>query len=272
MKLLSRSDDFGSAKAANKAILEAVKAGYVVRNVSCMAVGPYIEDGAEYLKKYCHIDIGIHVTLNAEWDEIKWKPLTNADSKSGIIDKSGYFFPSQRMLMEAEPDVAKIIKEYDAQLDKLTVLGLRVSYADSHMFPELFIEGLEEEFNQWIKRKGLLNSTEYYSSHAAGRPGFTQNEEEFLKSMDNWLKQVREWEQVFYLTHPAIANEETLLFANKEFPKGVVQKERQEEYLAVTTFLWEKWCEQYEITPIRYSQATKQADSKKALREMLGLE
>ena len=272
MKLLSRADDFGSAKAANKAILEAVETGYVVRNVSCMAVGPYIEDGAEYLKKYRHIDIGIHVTLNAEWDEIKWGPLIKVDSISGLTDSCGYFFPSQQKMAERKPDVAKIIKEYDAQLDRLTTLGLQVSYADSHMFPELFVEGLEEEFEQWIRRKGLLNSTEYYSSHTAGRPAFTELENEFLKSMDIWLQKAREWEQIFYLTHPAIANEETFLFANEHFPRGVVQKERQEEYLAVTSQLWEKWCKQYEITPVRYSQATKQGDSKQALRKMLEIE
>ncbi len=272
MKLLSRADDFGSARAANKAILEAVEAGHVVRNVSCMAVGPYIEEGAEYLKKYCHIDIGIHVTLNAEWDEIKWGPLTRVDSASTLTDARGYFLPSQQMLAERKPDVAEIIKEYDAQLDKLTMLGLRVSYADSHMFPELFVEGLDTEFEQWIKRKGLLNSTEYYSSHEAGIPAFTERENEFLQSMDTWLQKAREWEQIFYLTHPAIANEETFLFANAHFKRGVVQKERQEEYLAVTSLRWEKWCEQYEITPVRYSQATKQDDSKQALKKMLGIE
>ena len=272
MKLLSRADDFGSAKAANKAILESVEKGYVVRNVSCMAVGPYIEESAEYLKKYRHIDIGIHVTLNAEWDEIKWGPLTKVDGESGLTDAGGYFLPSQQKLVERKPDVTKIIKEYDAQLDKLTALGLQVSYADSHMFPELFIEGLEEEFQQWIRRKGLLNSTEYYSSHTAGNPTFTENEEDFLKSMDEWLKKAKEWEQIFYLTHPALANEETYLFANEHFPRGVVQKERQEEYLAVTSSLWNEWCERYEITPVRYSQATKQDDSKRALRKMLGIE
>ena len=272
MKLLSRADDFGSAKASNKAILEAVETGYVVRNVSCMAVGPCIEEGAEYLKKYRHIDLGIHVTLNAEWDEIKWRPLTGGAGVSGMTDACGYFFPSQQMLAACKPDVTQIIKEYDAQLDKLTTLGLQISYADSHMFPELFVEGLEVEFKQWIRRKGLLDSTEYYSNHTAGNPTFTENENEFLISMESWLKKAREWEQIFYLTHPACANEETFLFANEHFPRGVVQKERQEEYLAVTSPLWGRWCEQYEITPVRYSQATKQENSKQALRKMLGIE
>lgn len=272
MKLLSRADDFGSARAANKAILEALEVGYAVRNVSCMAVAPYVEEGAEYLKKYHHVDIGIHVTLNAEWDEIKWGPLTNVDRTFGLTDSRGYFFASQQMLAARKPDVAELIKEYDAQLDKLTALGLQVSYADSHMFPELFVEGLEEEFDMWIRRKGLLNSTEYYSSCSAGRPDFTENESDFIKSMDIWLGEVQKEAQVFYLTHPAVANEETFLFANKHFTKGVVQKERQEEYLAVTSPHWEKWCEQYEITPVRYSQADKQNDSKQALRKMLGIE
>ncbi len=40
--LITRADDFGSALAADGAILEAVESGRLVRNVSCMAVGATI--------------------------------------------------------------------------------------------------------------------------------------------------------------------------------------------------------------------------------------
>ena len=77
IQLLSRTDDFGSARAANRAILEAADTGYVVRNVSCIACAPYIEEGAELLKKYIHIDIGLHLTLNSEWNGVRWGALTD---------------------------------------------------------------------------------------------------------------------------------------------------------------------------------------------------
>ena len=64
VELLSRSDDFGSAWAANEAILEGCKKGSVIRNVSCMAVAPWIKEGAEELKHCREIDVGIHLTLN----------------------------------------------------------------------------------------------------------------------------------------------------------------------------------------------------------------
>ena len=91
VELLSRSDDFGSAWAANEAILEGCKKGYVIRNVSCMAVAPWIKEGAEELKHCREIDVGIHLTLTSDWDGVKWGPLSEAGKTAGVTDDSGIY-------------------------------------------------------------------------------------------------------------------------------------------------------------------------------------
>ena len=43
IRLITRADDFGSCHAADQAILAALEAGVLIRNVSCMAVGSTIQ-------------------------------------------------------------------------------------------------------------------------------------------------------------------------------------------------------------------------------------
>lgn len=101
-KLIVRADDFGSARAANAAILEAVRAGYLVRNVSCMAPGPYLDEGADALAALAHrVDIGLHLTVNAEWDPIKWAPCAPPEKIPALLNEKGAFYPSGEELAAA---------------------------------------------------------------------------------------------------------------------------------------------------------------------------
>ena len=52
MELLARADDFGSAQAANDAILQALSRGTLIHNVSCMACGTWIAQGAAELAAF----------------------------------------------------------------------------------------------------------------------------------------------------------------------------------------------------------------------------
>ena len=72
---IARADDFGSAQAANAAILEALTQGCLIRNVSCMAPGPHIARDAEALRAFAaRVDLGLHLTVNSEWDTVAWTP------------------------------------------------------------------------------------------------------------------------------------------------------------------------------------------------------
>lgn len=87
--LITRSDDFGSASAANRAILKAVKNGSYVKNVSCMAVAPRIEEGAmelERLRREKGFCIGLHAALNSEWDTVHFKSVLNPDEIPSLVN------------------------------------------------------------------------------------------------------------------------------------------------------------------------------------------
>lgn len=74
IRFITRADDAGSSRSANRAIAQVVDGGFV-RNVSLMACGPAIEDAAQLLAHRKDVCFGMHTTLNAEWDKVKWRPL-----------------------------------------------------------------------------------------------------------------------------------------------------------------------------------------------------
>lgn len=217
-------DDFGSAKASNKAILEVVTGTKSAKNISCMAIGKDMEQGAEVLKNIPGICIGMHAVLNSEWDEIKWKPAAPKEKIKSLLNKNGEFYQTQEELAAADPDIDEIMLEYNHQLDLLTRYGLNVEYIDSHMIPEMFIPGLTEVFRGWIHEKGLLDSYHYYdrTGLGGGNPAFADAYADYVKNVQQWMGNIKEGSQKVYVLHPACESEETWLFANQWFANGIV--------------------------------------------------
>lgn len=268
--LISRSDDFGSVRLANEAILKAVRTGYVIRNVSCMAVGPYIEEGAWELKNYSNVCIGLHLTLNSEWDGIRWGALSKEAGKAGLTDKNGYFYHFTEELADSRPDLEAILCEYDAQLDRLAGLGLQVVYVDSHMAPEMKVPGLSEALDGWIRKKGLLDAVDFYHFPDSPLPDFADIGKTYLKNVEKWLSGLPDQEQFLYLTHPARKGAETLMLYNKKVSAGRIQLERDLEYQAVTSSRWKNWSEQFGLRFLKYTEAKKLEGGREQLRRIIG--
>ena len=201
LNIITRADDIGSSHSANLAACMVAKAGFI-KNFSLMAPGPFIEEAAQMLASHKDICLGMHTTLNAEWDGVKWKPVLSHDKKSGLVDDNGYFLANPLMFAETKPPLEIVIAEVEAQFERLVKLGLDIKYIDSHMFPELFIDGLDEAIAEFAKSKGLIDHMYYYSLP----PGF----DEFLKDPSEptrFLKSIPSG-QYFIVVHPSLDTEE----------------------------------------------------------------
>src|SRR5205814_9456864 len=64
-------DDLGSTHAANVAVYEALRHG-VATSASLMVPCPWARDAAA---QYRGEDVGVHLTLNSEWDTYRWGPI-----------------------------------------------------------------------------------------------------------------------------------------------------------------------------------------------------
>lgn len=252
-KLITRADDFGSAGAANRAILQAVERGYLVRNVSCMAPGPCLDRDAPALAALAHrVDIGLHLTVNAEWDPVKWGPCAPAATVPALLDAGGVFYPSGEALAAAAPPVEQLLREADAQLDRLTALGLPVSYLDGHMFPDRFVPGLGEALRGWCRQKGLRYASDLDPLYAGG-PAFAPSYEEFSAHCTAWARALTA-PITLYIIHPAQYSPETRAFCNGRFPAGVVAWERELEYRSATDPVWCQRARELDLTPVRFRE------------------
>lgn len=264
--LITRTDDFGSAASADRVIFKAVSEGNYVKNVSCMAVAPHIEKDAkelEELRKKKDFCIGLHATLNSEWEKVNFISVLNPKEIPSLVNEAGIFPMHPMFFAEKMPRTEECIREISAQLDKLTILGLTVEYVDTHMLPDAVVPGLKEALTEFARKKGLVDQRWFYTFAKEHQPfltGDTSLEEDAL-SYDKWMQTFEEGKQYINILHPALYSEETKLFYNHVLTGDSVAYSREAEQILLNSGKLEKLCESMQIQPIKYTDAIPQGDT-----------
>lgn len=154
-RVVFRADDAASTEGANLAIAQTVTDG-VVRNVSVMAPGPALEHAASVLADLEGVAIGLHVTLNSEWEEVKWGPVLPASEVPSLVEPDGSFTTEPSVLASRGFSLDEAMAEVEAQLARLRQVGFRVDYLDEHMGVG-WIPGLRERLAELCVREGLVD-------------------------------------------------------------------------------------------------------------------
>jgi len=222
IKLITRSDDLGSSISANEGIKVICDAGFF-KNVSVMAPGPYVEHAAELLAGRSDICFGIHMTLNAEWDKVKWKPLTNLGTDSGLVDENGFFLNSPQLFRETNPSLDVIMNEISVQYDRLIELGFDIKYIDSHMMSEFCVPGMDDAVKNFAVEKGLIDHMYFYNDP----PGFYEACNN-LAALPGYFESLTD-EQYLVVMHPALYGDDMLLTGTADTPGEEIAKGRSAE-------------------------------------------
>ncbi|MHC4244765.1 MAG: polysaccharide deacetylase family protein [Planctomycetota bacterium] len=136
--LIVRGDDIGSSHAANIACIQSYKEG-IMKTVELMVPCGWFPEAVKLLNENPGLDVGVHITLTSEWENIKWRPLTKARS---LTDADGYFYPtiwrrkdspSGTALKEADWKIEEIEKEMRAQIELAKRKVPHVSHLTCHM-------------------------------------------------------------------------------------------------------------------------------------------
>ena len=129
--LILHADDIGVAHSENAATFDALDKG-AVNSGSIMMPTPWVTEVATYAKAHPNADLGLHLTLNSEWNTYRWGGLAPRDQTSSLHDPDG--------TMPREPDVVwkrakldEVEKELRAQIDRAYAIGLKPTHVDSHM-------------------------------------------------------------------------------------------------------------------------------------------
>lgn len=221
LTLYPRADDAGSSQAANRAIYECVNHG-IIKNISVMAPPAASEHAAEQLKDLTDVCFGLHVTLNAEWEGVKWKPLTDPEEVSSLVDDQGYFLAAPEQYV-GHIVIDEALKEAKAQLDKLRALGFRLSYLDEHMGVGVnWLPELHQALIDFGRQEGL-----YHADVVKPLPAIELSGDVF----GNFKRRIGEYPdgELIYYTHPAFADPELEPCYNADIPKGKIPRERDAE-------------------------------------------
>jgi predicted glycoside hydrolase/deacetylase ChbG (UPF0249 family) len=123
--LLVNCDDLGSCHAANVGVYDSLRTG-LATSATLMVPCPWAREAAAH---YRGEDVGVHLTLNAEWDRYRWGPITYAPS---LLDGDGGFPRTLDDLWD-HADLDEVRRELQAQIERAILWGFDVSHLDTHM-------------------------------------------------------------------------------------------------------------------------------------------
>lgn len=129
--LIIHADDMGLAHSVNTACIKAFD-NKGITSGSIMVPCPWAPEILAYVKDHPGMDVGIHLTLTAEWDYYKWGGITSSDQIPSLLDKNNNFFPSVEELGKSVK-TAEAEKELRAQIDRAIASGVQPTHLDTHM-------------------------------------------------------------------------------------------------------------------------------------------
>lgn len=128
--LVIHADDFGMMHTVNHAIEDAFQHHWIT-SASIMVPCPWYPEVALWAKSHPDADLGIHLTLNADWTSYRWRPVA-ARPNSSLVDSEGYL-PLLTEDVDKHAKMPDVEAEVRAQVDKAEASGIKPSHLDSHM-------------------------------------------------------------------------------------------------------------------------------------------
>ena len=129
--LILHIDDMGFCHAANAASLACLTEG----SATCASIlvnGPWFQEAVQMAKANPQLDLGVHLTLTAEYPTYRWPALSSRDPETGLLDADGYLWATREDAVR-KVSVAAAEGEMRAQIDGALGAGIDVTHIDTHM-------------------------------------------------------------------------------------------------------------------------------------------
>jgi predicted glycoside hydrolase/deacetylase ChbG (UPF0249 family) len=211
-RLIIRGDDMGYTHSGNQALIQCAKAG-LQSSIEVIVPSPWFPEAVKMLKENPGLDIGIHLAITSEWDNVKWRPVTDCPS---LRDKDGYFFPMiypnknypGRVVMENKWSLTDLEKEFRAQIE----LALKYLPGITHVSSHMGCTGLNDSSKVLVKRLvaeyGLDIDTEKAGVKYTGYKGAHKTSAEKIKSFIAMLDDLKPGETYMFVDHPGLDSPE----------------------------------------------------------------
>ena len=250
--LVVRADDGGMSHSVNMALERLIETGLPV-SVSVMFPTPWWQETVAMLKRHPQVSVGIHLTLNSEWKDYQWGPVSGRSAVPTLVDSNGYFFSTSEAVHNHNPDIREVEKELRAQIERALKSGLKIDYLDFHMgtvgrYPEwrAVAERLAQEYH--------LGMSGYFDE-ARGNPQYDAVPAAKGDSLLAFIDRLRPGVNLL-VTHVGIDDAElgALLDMNTDGGLPDMSKNRQGELDAITSPRVRSALTAHHVTLITYRQ------------------
>lgn len=215
--LVIRIDDLGALHSVNEACIKTYRSG-IARSVEVMPVAAWYPEAIKMLKENPGLDVGLHLVITSEWENVKWRPLTHCPS---LTDENGYFYPMMfpnpaypgQAILEQKWDIKEIEQEFRAQIETTLKSIPELSHLSGHMLST----GFNKEVNELVQRLAQeynlpsidrMDSSKDYQFTYIGYDGpkttSAEKEANFIKVLDK----LEPGKRYLFLDHPALDNDE----------------------------------------------------------------
>ena len=127
--VILHADDLGLCAAGVSSYADLVTGG-LLTSASIMMPCAWAPAAAQVAAATEGSDLGIHLTLNSEWDGCRWRPLTSP-ADPNLVDEHGFFHRTVEEARRTDPET--VGRELRAQVETALAWGIDVTHVDAHM-------------------------------------------------------------------------------------------------------------------------------------------
>ena len=207
-RLIVRGDDMGASHAFNEAIVQCQKDG-IQTSIEVIVPSPWFPEAVRMLAELPTSDVGVHLALSSEWDNVKWRPLTDCPS---LRDTDGYFYPMispnrnypGRALKENNWQLADVEKEFRAQIELAMARIPQLSHLSGHMG----CSGISDEVKVLVRKLAIEYRLdivpENLSLTSVGYTGAHKTSAEKIDSFIRTLETLEPGKTYLFVDHPGL--------------------------------------------------------------------
>ena len=211
-RLIVRGDDMGYSHSGNLALMKCQKEG-IQTSIEIIVPSPWFPEAVKMLKQDPAIDVGIHLALTSEWDNVKWRPVSDCKS---ITDSNGYFFPMVwpnknypgQAILDNPWKIEDVEKEFRAQIELALKHLPWISHVSAHMGCANINEDVIALTQKLVAEYKIPVGLRGHAVDRVSYDGPSKTSVEKIQAFTKMLNKLEPGKTYMFVDHPGLNDEE----------------------------------------------------------------
>lgn len=211
-RLIVRGDDMGYSHSGNEALVQCSTEG-IQKSIEVIVPSPWFPEAVKMLEQMPDVDVGIHLAITSEWDNVKWRPLTECPS---LTDADGYFYPMiwpnknypGAAIKDHPVNTEEIEREFRAQIELALKKIPRISHISSHMGCTRVTDEVEAMTARLAREYKIDIDPAKFGVETVRYDGPKKTSEEKINSFIRMLGKLEKGKTYLFVDHPGLDSPE----------------------------------------------------------------